>query len=102
MDSITIVCESDIEKYIPIITRQTDYTEEVAKEKLIEHSGDHMKVIKEYMGITEKKEPPVKSVNQEIYRQMRFKLDASMSEYNQKQELSLALELSQGQDKKDA
>ena len=61
-----------------------------------------MKVIKEYMGITEKKEPPVKSVNQEIYRQMRFKLDASMSEYNQKQELSLALELSQGQDKKDA
>jgi hypothetical protein len=38
------------------------------------------------MGITEKKIPPIKSVNQEIYKQLRYKLDSSMREYNIRKE----------------
>jgi hypothetical protein len=34
------------------------------------------------MGITEKKEPVIKSVNQEIYKQLRYKLDDIMKSYN--------------------
>lgn len=44
-----------------------------------------MKVIREFMGLPEKKETNVKikSVNQEIFRQIRHKLDASMQEYRE-------------------
>jgi hypothetical protein len=37
--------------------------------------------IKEYFGITNKKPNPIKSVNQEIYKQLRNKLDTSMRDY---------------------
>ena len=64
-----------IEENVQIILRQTDLTEERARAKLTEHNYDHMKVIREYLGIAEKKTPTcVKSVNQEIYRQFREKL----------------------------
>jgi exopolyphosphatase/pppGpp-phosphohydrolase len=66
---------------LDIIIRQTNYSLEVAREKLQENNGDHIKVIKEYFGITEKKAPKVASVNQEIYRQLRKKLDTNMSDY---------------------
>jgi hypothetical protein len=64
----------DIQEKIQIILRQTDLTEDLVREKLAEHNEDHMKVIREYLGITEKKAPEqMKSVNQEIYRQFREK-----------------------------
>ena len=40
---------------ISIICRQTDYSEETAIKKLAEFDNDHMKVIKDYMGIKPKK-----------------------------------------------
>ena len=36
-------------------------------------------------GLAEKKEPKIKSVNQEIYRQLRTKLNASTKEYTDEQ-----------------
>jgi hypothetical protein len=75
-----------------IIMRQTDYSEEVAREKLIECNNSHIKVIKLYMGITDKPVAPskaVKSVNQEIYKQIRYKLNESMQKYNEEQEKKL-------------
>ncbi len=64
----------DTQEKIQIIMRQTDLTEEQACEKMSVHNNDHMKVIREYLGITEKKAPEqMKSVNQEIYRQFREK-----------------------------
>jgi hypothetical protein len=49
-----------------------------------------MRVIKDYMGIPEKKEEnKVKSVNQEIYRQLRTKLDSSMKEYREKNPINM-------------
>ena len=64
----------DLSEKIQIILRQTDLTEDLVREKLTEHNEDHMKVIREYLGIAEKKAPEqMKSVNQEIYRQFREK-----------------------------
>ena len=51
------------------------------------------KVIKDFMGIDEKKAPHIKSVNQEIYKQIRGKLDDSMRVYNSEQEVKLAKEI---------
>ena len=65
--------EKEDEK-IQIIILQTDYTEEEARTKLREFGQDYMKVIRFYLGITEKKAPPIKSVNQEIYKQIRDRL----------------------------
>jgi len=60
---------------IQIIMRQTDYNEEIAREKLIENNFDTILVIKKYMGLNDKKPETIKSVNQEIYKQLRYKLN---------------------------
>ena len=74
-----------VDEKIDIILRQTDYTHEIAREKLEEMNGDHIKVIKCFLGIAEKKEPQkIKSLNQEIYKQLRYKLDESMRDYNER------------------
>uniref|UniRef100_A0A6C0EDX6 Nascent polypeptide-associated complex subunit alpha-like UBA domain-containing protein n=1 Tax=viral metagenome TaxID=1070528 RepID=A0A6C0EDX6_9ZZZZ len=100
MDSITISLTNNLDKSetdvkdleknnenIDIVLRQTNYTKEVAIQKLKEHNNNTINVIKEYMGVkpTEKK-APIKSLNQEIYRQIRIKLDTSMDEYRAKQD----------------
>lgn len=70
-----------------LILRQTDYTKEEAREKLIEYNYDHLKVIRAYLGITEKKAPQKgRSVNQEIYTQLRHKLDKDMQNYHDRVE----------------
>jgi len=98
MDSITISLTNNLDKddisiqneknneNIDIVLRQTNYTKEIAIQKLEAHNNSAIDVIKDYMGIkpTEKK-APIKSLNQEIYRQIRTKLDTSMSEYREKQ-----------------
>ena len=85
-DKISFIETEDIESKVQIILRQTDYLEDVAREKLKESNFDHILVIKSFMGITEKKIPQIKSVNQEIYKQLRYKLDSSMREYNIRKE----------------
>jgi hypothetical protein len=79
----------NLNEKIEIILRQTDYTEDVAREKLEEMNGDYIKVIKSFLGIIEKKESnKIKSVNQEIYKQLRYKLDESMRDYNERKKQS--------------
>lgn len=58
---------------IELIKRQTNYVEDAfIVEKLKEHEGNEINVIKEYMGIPLKKnQAPITSLNQEIYRQFR-------------------------------
>ena len=84
--------EETLEK-VNMILRQTDYNESIAREKLQEANGDHIQVIRQYMGITEKKAPAIKSVNQEIYRQLRHKMDNSIRDYNKKQQEKLTHEI---------
>ena len=81
-DNISLVETDQIEDKVQKILRQTDYTQETAREKLIENHYDEISTIKAYLGITEKKVHVVKSVNQEIFRQLRHKLDSNMRDYN--------------------
>ena len=84
--SLVLIDNDKLAEKVQIILRQTDYTEEVALEKLKEHNFDEIATIRSYFGIPEKKVPPIKSLNQEIYRQLRGKLDASMHDYREKEE----------------
>jgi len=90
---LTFVCEEEITEKIGIVIRQTNYTPEIAREKLLIANMDHIKVIKEYCGITEKKAPQVKSLQQQIYKEIRHRLDDSIREFNKKQDNKLATEI---------
>jgi hypothetical protein len=85
-DNISLIENNELEEKIQIIMRQTDYTQDKAKEKLLEFNGDHLEVIRSFLGISKKKNEPIKSVNQEIYKQIRYKMDNSMREYNDRKE----------------
>jgi len=63
--------QETVEEKIQIILRQTNYNNEEAEQKLQENNYDHIQVIKNYLGVTEKKTPLAKTKNQEIYRQIR-------------------------------
>jgi len=80
-DNISLVETDQIDDKIQVIMRQTDYTETVAREKLLQHNFNEISVIKSYLGISEKKSTQVKSINQEIYKQLRYKLDSNMRDY---------------------
>ena len=74
--------DDKIKEKVALVMRQTDYNEEKALEKLIAHDYNEIAVVKEYLGVPIKKAAaPVKSVNQEIYRQLRNKLDSNMRDY---------------------
>ena len=89
-DGISFFSNEDLDKHLKKVMSQTNYTEEEAREKLKLFNCDYMKVLKEYMGIPEKKETPkIKSVNQEIFRQIRNKLDNSMREYREKHPINM-------------
>jgi len=85
-DNLALVETDQIDNKIQIILRQTDYSEEVAREKLKEHNFNEIAVIKVYFGIIEKKPAELKSINQEIYKQIRYKLDSNMRDYNKRVE----------------
>jgi hypothetical protein len=85
MDNISLVETDQIEGKVQIILRQTDYTEEIVREKLSEFKFDEMAVIRDYFGIKEKKTPEnISSVNQAIYKQIRSHLDGAMRNYRER------------------
>jgi hypothetical protein len=85
MTVIISLIETDlIDDKIQKILRQTSYTQEKAREKLQEYNYDEIQVIKSYFGISEKKEGVIKSVNQEIYKQLRSKLNSNMRDYQER------------------
>ena len=92
-DNISFVETGQIDENVQIIMRQTDYTEEIAKEKLKEFNYDHIAVIKSYLGVTDKKVQPIKSVNQEIYKQLRYRHDSNMRNYQERVEKGEARKL---------
>ena len=72
------------EKKINIIVRQTNYTYDEADKKLEEFNNDPILVIKNYFGIKNKEIKSGPSLNQEIYKQLREKMNSSIYEYNKK------------------
>tara|TARA_B100000902_G_scaffold384345_1_gene424389 strand:+ start:610 stop:846 length:237 start_codon:yes stop_codon:yes gene_type:complete len=71
--SNNIVEEIDIEKLLNTIVTQTDYSKELAIEKLKEFNYDCMSVIRDYLGTNIKKDTH-KSLNQQIYKEIRHHL----------------------------
>lgn len=89
-DRISFFSNDDIEQHLQKVMSHTNYTSEKAREKLTLFNYDCMRVIKDYMGIPEKKEErKIKSVNQEIFRQIRTTLDSSMKEYREKNPINM-------------
>ena len=89
-DGISFFSNDDIEQHVQQVMSQTNYTAEQAREKLRLFNCDYMRVIKDYMGIPEKKEErKVKSINQEIFRQIRTTLDSSMKTYREKNPINM-------------
>lgn len=85
MDKISLVETDLIFGKIQMIIRQTDYSEDKAREMLEKFGYNELAVIKDFMGITEKKAPTkVGSVNQAIYKQIRTHLDSAMSDYRER------------------
>lgn len=79
--------EEKVEELCQLILRQTDYTKDQAREKLTEFNYDALKVIRDYLGVAEKKAPQkTRSINQQIYAQLRHKLDGDMQNYQERVE----------------
>ena len=76
-------------EFIQMIMRQTNYSESEAEEKLVKFNNNPLVVIKDFMGIVEKPKAVAASLNQEIYKQLRSKLDDSIREFNKKQDEKL-------------
>jgi len=85
--------ESDIRNLCDIVHRQTDYTIDQIMDKLIEYDYNHIDIIKDYMGIVVAKPYKIESIQQEIYKQMRLKLDAATKGFNDDQYVKLKKEL---------
>ena len=76
------ITEEQQEKIIRIICNQTDYDINTAKEKLLLFNNDYISVIKEFLNIPIEKKESIKSLNQEIYKQLRYKLNESIETIN--------------------
>ena len=90
-DKISFICNDDISDLVAKVMSQTNYDEETAKLKLGEMGFSVIRVLKDYMGIPDVKSEQikVKSVNQEIYKQIRYTLDSSMREYREKNPVNM-------------
>lgn len=68
---------------IDMITRQTDYDEVMAKQKLEEHNGDTIAVIREYTGGSDTGSGRLESntTNQRIYGEIRTLMDGAAAEH---------------------
>ena len=78
------------EEIIKFVTMQTDYTKEIAEEKLKENDFNYVKVIKEYLNpnlATEKKAPPKqRSTNEKMMDEIRNFMDTANRQYIQRKE----------------
>jgi hypothetical protein len=73
--------EDEKQKHIGVIVSQTNYSVDQATELWIKYNGDYIKVIKDYLNIrnTNNEQPKqVKSINQEIYKHIRGKMNENM------------------------
>lgn len=74
--------ESEIQEKIQIIMRQTDYSNEEARNELEKHNFNIMKTLSSFMNPKKRESENVKqkSVNQQIYSQIRNYLDNGVTD----------------------
>ena len=80
------VFEQAVEDACQKIMRQTDYTRDVAHEKLQEHDLDIIQIVREWMGAPVKKEKD-RTTNQMVFDEFRSFLDQAANKYYRKKEL---------------
>jgi NACalpha-BTF3-like transcription factor len=80
-----------MDEHIDIIMRQTNYSREECIEKL--KTNNMNDIIKEYLGISKQPSTRKKSLQQEIYYQIRNQMDSSAKEFNKKQNEKLEKEI---------
>lgn len=73
----------DIDIKIDKILTQTNYTKEIALQKLKENNFNEFDTIQEYLNISKTN---IISINQEIYKQIRLKLNSNLSDYKKRVE----------------
>jgi hypothetical protein len=92
-DQISFVCNELSKEESEAVTKvmaQTNYDEKTAQTKLSECGFSVIQVLRDYMGIPSvKPASKIKSVNQEIYKQIRYSLDSSMREYREKHPINV-------------
>jgi uncharacterized protein (DUF885 family) len=85
MEEISLAETHQIDAKVQIILRQTNYTPEIAKEKLQQFNFNEEEVIRDYFGISKKTIPEkFTSINQTIYKQLRGYLDGAMNNYRER------------------
>lgn len=79
--------DNKVDELVQVVCRQTDYDEDKAKDKLIEHALDLQAVVREYMGVGVKKTEEKKtSTNQMVFKEFRTFLDDAASSYYKRKE----------------
>ena len=85
--SSTISINKNQDALIEMVMRQTNYTYEESKYHLENNNNDYMKVIREALGISDKKkEEPITTINQQIYKEIRGLMDSASINYRIGQE----------------
>jgi len=77
----------DLQRLVEVVMRQTTYNAQEAEEKLRQFGMNPIDVVRDFMGVNvkaPKTDTVTKSLNQEIYRQIRQKLDVSSIDYLRK------------------
>ena len=77
---------NELEERRDIILRQTTLTRDEAIEKLNIYNNDYIKVIKDFMGIVDKKREKPLTVNQQIYKEIRSVLDEAATNFRNSRE----------------
>lgn len=70
---------------ISIILRQTDLSEQEAKQLLENHKGDYMKALESYYGIKKVVKIP-STINQQIYNEIRNVMDDAAFKFYKERE----------------
>ena len=89
--------EKRLDEICKMIMRQTDYTYEESKERLIKEKYDYLKVIKQYItkdteSVTKPLANDSKSVNQKIYNELRGFMDNTAEQYEKRKRQSEKVE----------
>ena len=78
---------------VNLVLRQTDYTEDEAREHLESNDYNYLNVIKNYMNISEApKETNNKSINQQIYSEIRSFMDTGVEKYERNKRIQERIE----------
>ena len=80
------------ELLIEMVMRQTSLGFAEAKERLEINNNNYMIVIKEALGIKQKVDTEIKTLNQQIYTEIRGLMDNASDTYRKKKEMEEAIE----------